>query len=780
MKKTLLVYPTSRKVRNRIDALRQYDGFMPSFMSIDEFQSNVMVFENLSFVDKITRVLYLQEASKFDNFKKLNFDRHLIKFFTKSDAILRFFEELSIEMVSFEDLKDADAYAEFVEHLEILETLYNRYHKILFEHGLIDKSFIPKYYKTNSSFLLNYDEIIIFIAGYLSSFDIVLFKEISKSVDLKIVIETTPYNQKLLDKLSEIGFEDIPLHSEVKLNFVTNSIEEVNSLDINSNIDIYSIEQRIEQVPLALAKIDEMVESGIEPEEIVVLLPDENSKQYFMTYDRVNNLNYAMGYDYSCTKRYKILNAIYQFWHTADEVSKKILILSEVDIDVLNSINHKDVYSADSFFKLLDSLNIPQDLSHIAEDIHSYREDFINNFFNVNLDLDMWLFLWLKKLSSYTIDNTNGGKVTVMGILESRLMEYKGVVIIDFNDDIVPIINTKDQFLNSDVRAFASLPTKQDRESLQKHYYHSVLTKAEQAVIIYFTSDDSLPSKFLYEMKLNNFHHINISSKMLYTSVNNLIDIQTPMVKNFDATTIEWSPSKLKCFLECKRKYYYKYIEKLSPKKTTDINEGAILHKVLHNVFAKQSKFDKYEELFKAISLELNSLYSKEDTLLEYYKNLWLKKLTYFIENQIKHFQLGYSVYSTEKEVYGTISGLKFKGRIDRLDNNDNKNILIDYKSGSLKDINSSTKIKTSKDFQMSIYYLLLYNQYKDLDLAFLPLFHNANLEYVTLLEERNQILLQTIEDIKVLDSFSASKCDDLKLCKYCDYTLLCERGEYI
>ena len=51
------------------------------------------------------------------------------------------------------------------------------------------------------------------------------------------------------------------------------------------------------------------------------------------------------------------------------------------------------------------------------------------------------------------MDDVRGGKVTVMGVLETRGVRFEAVVIVDFNEGVVPATSSKDQFLNSQVRA---------------------------------------------------------------------------------------------------------------------------------------------------------------------------------------------------------------------------------------------------------------------------------------------------------------------------------------
>ena len=128
------------------------------------------VLEGKRQVDGLQRILFLREAAKFESFKTLNVDMDLVRFFTRSDAIFKFFEELAAEKVDFERLREADAYAEFDRHLNILEELLGNYHALLQSKGLSDKAFLPSEYALNVGFLQNYQNIELHLEGYLSRY----------------------------------------------------------------------------------------------------------------------------------------------------------------------------------------------------------------------------------------------------------------------------------------------------------------------------------------------------------------------------------------------------------------------------------------------------------------------------------------------------------------------------------------------------------------------------------------------------------------------------------
>jgi hypothetical protein len=80
----------------------------------------------------------------------------------------------------------------------------------------------------------------------------------------------------------------------------------------------------------------------------------------------------------------------------------------------------------------------------------------------------------------------------------------------------------------------------------------------------------------------------------------------------------------------------------------------------------------------------------------------------------------------------------------------------------------------------MSIYFQMLSSKYQNINLAFIKLFDNGDIEEITALEEKNERLANVIVELKQTKSFVAEKSEDLQKCKWCEFTLMCERGEYL
>lgn len=778
----LKVYPTSRAIRAVNKSYQNSNMFLPALMRIDEFESRSVILKNAIEVDGFERIFLLREVIRDAKFSKLKYNLDMIHFFTQGDSVFKFFEELSLEGVDFKDLKYSDAYGEFEEYIEILEKLFLDYKALLESRGLSDRSLLPHKYEINHRFVGHFDIIEVFIEGYLSNFEFKLMYEISKITNLILHFQTSRFTNKMQDRFKSFGLE-LDDDFDYKIDFTKKEILNKKKIVQKTDIKVIATKERFDQVAIAFTEIQKMVDNGIAPEKIALIVPDEGIKDALRLFDRRNNLNFAMGFDYKDQRTYKTLKALEEFWKTSDIKDYQRAFLFglglEIDFDFNRHISCKDFFGFLDKLKLLDC-----PLDENGQTATGYNEKVQQKYFHISmifneyiLSYKEWLHLWLRVLADITIDDARGGKITVVGALETRSVVFDGVVVIDFNEDIVPSIPSKDNFLNSNVREFAGLPTKKDREALQKQLYKRVIERSQRSVIIYATSNEKLPSKFLYELGLQKPSYRIPSSSMFYQK-DFLLLPQDDIEIEFDPFALRWSKSSLKIFLECKKKYYYKYIKNIKQKSGEEENEGSLLHGIFEKVFKNKNFFQSYEELFKKISEVLEETLANTP-LGTYQKLLYGKMLQGFIENQILHFKAGWKVIDVEKEMVGEISGLKFGGRVDRIDQDGTGTLIIDYKTGKSNKENSKN-VETLKDFQANIYKELLRQRYKNTQFAFIKVFDGGAFEEVTSFEEKDKVFFEIIDELKRTKSFINSKCEDLKTCEYCEFALICQRGDYI
>ncbi|ADV47174.1 PD-(D/E)XK nuclease family protein [Nitratifractor salsuginis] len=784
----LKIYPTARAIREELSHCRTEERFLPQLMRMDEFINRLVRVPGRRAAEGSERIFWLREAAEFDGFSRLSRDRELIRFFTRSSDFFRFFEELAWEQVPLERLDEADAYAEYAEHIELLHTLKERYRAILDRESAYDRIFLPELYRFNESFLGQWERVELHLEGYLSRFEMELLTQAAKRAELEISWRSTPYNEKMRRRFADVGLE-LPAQSRLRFSLSREEVLEAEKDPLKIDARVLAVQERYEQVAVALAEIEGMVHRGISPDRIALVLPDEGLMQIFDLYDRMDNLNFSMGYDYRDRPEYRLPAALLESWNRPDEPEyRRRLAHYGLSLDVLGSLKASERCGVDGFLERFAEAKIPgfelpepgREPRREEEPLWELRHRFQKLNAGRTLSLKEWLFLWLEEVGALRLDDVRGGKVTVMGVLETRGVAFDGVVIVDFNEGVVPASSGKDRFLDSRVRHFAGLPDRRDREALQKHYYARLLEGAKEAVILYATGENRLPTRFLYELGLEEGREVAAPRKLLYDHSPLPAADADPVVEAFDPTQMRWSASRLRTWLECKRRFYYRYIEGLEEKESEELNEGLFLHRVLEGLFRERDHYDDPEQMSREFAILAARELERHGSAGRYILAYWKRKLESYFREEAKRFTQGWRVESIETAVEGEIDGLRFGGRIDRIDRLGEARLALDYKSGSIKEANRKSNLDKLTDFQMSIYDLLLRSRFPELDLAFVTPLDGGSFVPVAALEEKNVLLLEHLGQLKQTCSFVAERCEDLKRCTWCPYQLLCERGEYL
>jgi len=582
----LIVFPTSRALRSYQENILNKDSFLPKLLTIEEFEKKAIFVKNRVLVDEDTRLILLKNAANFEDFKKLGFSEEFFSFIKNSSYFFRFFDELSLEGVNISELKKYDVYEEFYEHLEILEKLYERYLKELNKNRFYDKTILPKIYEINENFIREFDKIEIYLEGFLTRFEIELFFNISKKNLLNVYFKTNRYNLKMQERFYEYGFEKFEQDSYYELNFSKKVAKKIKDLPKDFDISYLSVSDRMLQIFFIKKKIYDFIKSGIKPENIAILLPDENFKDSLNLFDEINNLNFAMGMDFENSRFFKGLNLFLEIL-SKDHI-KYLYETKRFDIkNILDKWYEKRFEKIDfeTFEELIRDFYI-----FIEENQKDIVEEELKDFKYIYQFLDQYslkkrLQFFLNRLKNKKIEDSGGGKITVIGPLESRGVSFDGVIVVDFNEDIVPKPSQKDIFLNSYIRKKSSLPTKKDRENLQKYYYFELFRNAKKVAISFVENDTQSKSRFLEELEVKKDSFSEDEIKKLFIKDFNKKFKDEEIVLEYDFKREKLSPSRLRDFLECKRRYFYKYIKKLKPFEIPSImpmeNEiGNILHKI--------------------------------------------------------------------------------------------------------------------------------------------------------------------------------------------------------
>ncbi len=775
----LHIFPTSRMVRDFYSS-NDNDTFLPYATSIGNFESKAILVPNLKLADEDIRVLVLQKACEFDNFKKLKIPNEFLSFLSNSSYIFRFFEELAVEKKTCEDLKNADVYAEYNEHLDILELVLKRYITLLAEKGYYDSITLPSLYKLNVDYLKRFEQINLYIEGFLNTYEWDLFKEISAFLHVNIFLHVNSYNQKMRNLFLKEGIE-LPKEGHFTINLNEKTYKTLAPKEQKTDITCKSFSQRSLQIAYVYEQISKFIDEGIDPEDIAVVLPDEKLSSLLKAYDRANNLNLAMGFLYTKTLIYQKLNSINEFIKEDNPKTRNSLQRYGLDDKILELKN--------IWFKLIKYDEFESQIQKLDLELDKKNQKIFENelyhlriiLLHVDLSFAQVFKLFLQRLSKLSLDDINGGKVVVMGLLETRGSKYKGIIIPDFNDEFIPRFVNKDMFLSSKLRAHAGLPSLSDRENLQRYFYHSLIQNAQKVAICYVEDENSIKSRFLQNFDTKQDERYDEKSYMsALFSLKKKADIfvQKDLILPNDLFEKALSSSRLKSFLTCKRGYYLKYIlgvrDEDLPSDEIGANDiGNFLHVSLQELYESGVSFSDAKSLHVRLKEILFSKHHK-DILWLVEREFWQRKLFDFCQNEIEHFKQGWRPYKFEIKLECEFEGIKLQGFIDRIDKNiQDEFCVIDYKSGKINQVKSKD-IEKMNDFQLQFYYLLAQQRYKNIKQVGFYDLNNSCILWEDLMEEKLERLSQILQELKEQKQINFAL--EEKDCAYSPYDILLGR----
>jgi RecB family exonuclease len=354
---------------------------------------------------------------------------------------------------------------------------------------------------------------------------------------------------------------------------------------------------------------------------------------------------------------------------------------------------------------------------------------------------------WNGKNMAFHGNPTNG--LQIMGLLETRLMDFERIFILGFNEGKLPGTNPVRTIIPMDLRYGLGLPSTRDKQGIFAHHFYRLLHHCKNAWITYTTAAEQIgsneSSRYLLQLKLE-LAKINQNVKIsnqFYTVPfpefnelpSNVVDKKPEIIARLDSFFERAiSASALNKYLSCPLDFYYRYLVEFGEEKSVEEGVesntfGSFIHKtleVLFKPFAQRdedgdyvtpspppistSDIDKMLNDFNPILysqfLEFfggdESLFKNGKNLLSYEmameitKNVLIKEKE-FISNttELVYIEQVEAAMNTELEVNvnGELKRIKFKGYIDRIDRIGDKFRVIDYKSGKVKDEDVKFKV---------------------------------------------------------------------------------------
>ncbi len=437
----------------------------------------------------------------------------------------------------------------------------------------------------------------------------------------------------------------------------------------------------------------------------------------------------------------------------------------------------------------------------------------------------------------------------IMGVLETRNLDFRNLIMLSLNEGQLPKAGGESSFIPYNLRKAFGMTTIEHKNAVYAYYFYRLIQRAENITLLYNTSSDGLnrgeESRFMLQLLVEGPHEITREYLEAGQSPQNTLEIQiekTPEIlrrlyRAYDTAQPEsviLSPSALNTYLDCRLRFYYRYVAGLkTPDEVSAEIDSALFGTIFHlsaqlaytdltangkmiqredleRLLRDEIKLQGYvdqafkQELFK-VAPEEKPEYNGVQLINSKVIVSYLKQL---LRNDLQY--TPFEMVAMEKKVSEKITiqtalgplTLRLGGTIDRMDAKEGTLRIVDYKTGgspkipaNIEQLFTPSEMRPNYIFQTFLYAAIMSRKQPLMVAPALLYIHRAASEsYSPVIEmgeprkpkipvnnfaffedefrERLQALLEEIFDEK--EPFTQT--EDIKKCAYCDFKAICKR----
>jgi ATP-dependent helicase/nuclease subunit B len=246
-----------------------------------------------------------------------------------------------------------------------------------------------------------------------------------------------------------------------------------------------------------------------------------------------------------------------------------------------------------------------QELNRLQDTLQNHIEKY-----GQEIELSFVLSLIKKSLSAVAAplegDPLNG--IQIMGLLESRNLNFERVIVLGLNEGIVPQASTGTTFIPDSLRRAYGLPVLENQDAISAYMFYRLIQRTKSIDFVYNSltdeSNSGEPSRFIKQLEYEsgfNFHH-----KELQLPIKTELKREEVVVKSAKVQEVlnkylkgekYLSASALTTYISNPIDFFYKYIAGIEePKEVEETVEaykvGLILHDVMEQFYAQLKAID--------------------------------------------------------------------------------------------------------------------------------------------------------------------------------------------
>ena len=317
----------------------------------------------------------------------------------------------------------------------------------------------------------------------------------------------------------------------------------------------------------------------------------------------------------------------------------------------------------------------------------------------------------------------------VMGVLETRNLDFRHLIMLSVNEGQLPKAGGDSSFIPYNLRKAFGMTTIDHKIAVYAYYFYRLMQRAEKVTLVYNTATDGINrgelSRFMLQFLIEWGYPV--LRKQLEAAqspqdstpiiIEKTPDVMERMKSVFDIRNNPKaliSPSALNCYLDCPLKFYYKYVALLSApdEVTADIDSakfGSIFHYAAEHIYKDLTAHGKlisrenletllkdevrlqtyvdngFKELFFNLPQNEQPEYNgiqliNSAVIVKYIQQLLRNDLRYapftFVGSEQRIFE-NIEIYTPSGNIQSRIGGI-----IDRIDSKGESLRIVDYKTG--------------------------------------------------------------------------------------------------
>ncbi|WP_242157157.1 PD-(D/E)XK nuclease family protein [Aestuariivivens sediminis] len=339
----------------------------------------------------------------------------------------------------------------------------------------------------------------------------------------------------------------------------------------------------------------------------------------------------------------------------------------------------------------------------------------------------------------------------IMGMLESRVLDFETVIISSVNEGLLPAGKTRNSFIPLDVKLEYQLPTYKEKDAVYTYHFYRLLQRAKNIYLLYNTEADVLAggekSRFITQLEIENIHNIHhaiIAPEIpVIESSSHKIQKTQAVISALEAIALKgFSPSALTNYIRNPIDFYHEKI--LGIHELNEVEEtiaantlGTVVHNTLEDLYKPLVGHvlnpDAIAALKPDISKTVRHHFKKEykDGAITKGKNLIIYEIakryvSNFLDLEMKQLKDGNTITIIAVEAKNLVAidipeiafPVNLTGKVDRVDVFNGITRIIDYKTGHVQqnqvDIINWEDItkdytKYSKSFQVLTYAYMMW-----------------------------------------------------------------------